>query len=101
MPKPTIPDPKHAPDKDEILADKKRAEDDVTLFKEMEHTASNLKDKTLKEQVLKTITQSETWASTPEGEQRQADYTVNLYKLLHDNPHVQGITWWDMSDKNS
>jgi len=24
-----------------------------------------------------------------------------LYKALYSNPHVQGITWWDLSDKNS
>jgi GH35 family endo-1,4-beta-xylanase len=24
-----------------------------------------------------------------------------VYRLLHNNAHVQGITWWDLSDKNS
>jgi GH35 family endo-1,4-beta-xylanase len=95
-----LADPKHAEEQAKIQAEPKRAEDDVTLFKEMKDAAAQLTDKTLKEQVLKELTNS-AWASTPEGEQRQADYTVNLYKLLHDNPHVQGITWWDMSDEKS
>jgi GH35 family endo-1,4-beta-xylanase len=38
------------------------------------------------------------WPSTPEGEGRQAEQTVQYYKTLFAHPLVQGITWWDSSD---
>jgi endo-1,4-beta-xylanase len=38
------------------------------------------------------------WPSTPEGEQRQAQEVVSLYKTLLAHPAVQAITWWDLSD---
>jgi endo-1,4-beta-xylanase len=41
------------------------------------------------------------WPSTADGEKRQAEYTEKLYKLLYSNKNVEGITWWDLSDKNS
>jgi endo-1,4-beta-xylanase len=39
------------------------------------------------------------WASTPEGEQRQADYVERFYTLLFSHPAVEAITWWDFSDR--
>ncbi len=38
------------------------------------------------------------WPTTPEGEQRQADYVVQFYTLLFSHPAVQAITWWDFED---
>lgn len=38
------------------------------------------------------------WPSTPEGEERQAQETVQHYKTLFEHPLVEGITWWDSSD---
>jgi endo-1,4-beta-xylanase len=38
------------------------------------------------------------WPTTPEGEQRQADYVERLYTLLFSHPAVQAITWWDLQD---
>jgi len=42
--------------------------------------------------------QVEHWPTTPEGESRQAEETVQHYKTLFSHPLVKGITWWDMSD---
>ena len=42
-----------------------------------------------------------TWPSTLDGEKEQAAYVDQLYKVLYSNPHVEGITWWDLTDKNS
>lgn len=39
------------------------------------------------------------WASTPEGEQRQADYVEHFYTVLFSHPAVEAITWWDLSDR--
>lgn len=39
------------------------------------------------------------WASTPDGEQRQADYVERFYTLLFSHPAVEAITWWDLSDR--
>jgi GH35 family endo-1,4-beta-xylanase len=39
------------------------------------------------------------WPSTPEGEQRQADYVERFYTLLFSHPAVEAITWWDFSDR--
>ena len=41
------------------------------------------------------------WASTPEGEMRQAWQTVEFYHVLFSHPAVKAITWWDFSDQNS
>lgn len=38
------------------------------------------------------------WSSTPEGEERQAEQTIQHYKTLFAHPLVEGITWWDASD---
>ena len=36
--------------------------------------------------------------STPEGEHLQAEYVINLYKILFSHPSVEAITWWNFSD---
>jgi GH35 family endo-1,4-beta-xylanase len=41
------------------------------------------------------------WASTPEGEQRQAEEVVRFYTVLFSHPAVQAITWWDFSDQGA
>jgi endo-1,4-beta-xylanase len=38
------------------------------------------------------------WDTTPEGEQRQAEYVANLYRVLFSHPAMAAITWWDFSD---
>jgi len=38
------------------------------------------------------------WPTTPEGEERQAEQTIQHYKTLFSHPLVEGITWWDSSD---
>ena len=38
------------------------------------------------------------WPTTPEGEERQAEQTIQHYKALFSHPLVEGITWWDYSD---
>jgi GH35 family endo-1,4-beta-xylanase len=38
------------------------------------------------------------WPTTPEGENRQAEETIQHYKTLFTHPLVEGITWWDLSD---
>jgi hypothetical protein len=41
----------------------------------------------------------ENWgATTPEGEDKQAEQTANFYTTLFAHPAVQAITWWDFSD---
>jgi hypothetical protein len=75
--------------------------EDITVEDHMLAEAKTLSDPSLRDKVTKEIESACTWADTPQGEIAQADYTENLYKLLHSNPHVQGITWWDLSDKNS
>ena len=42
--------------------------------------------------------QVEEWPTTPEGEDRQAEETIQHYTTLFAHPLVEGITWWDMSD---
>lgn len=39
------------------------------------------------------------WASTPEGEERQATQAVRFYKLIFSHPAVEGATWWQLSDR--
>jgi GH35 family endo-1,4-beta-xylanase len=41
------------------------------------------------------------WASTPEGEQRQAEQASRFYTVLFSHPAVEAITWWDFTDQNS
>jgi len=41
------------------------------------------------------------WASTPEGEQRQATETARFYTVLFSHPAVEAITWWDFSDQGA
>lgn len=38
------------------------------------------------------------WPTTPEGEERQAEESIQHYKTLFAHPLVEGITWWDSSD---
>ncbi|MBE3069918.1 MAG: endo-1,4-beta-xylanase [Planctomycetes bacterium] len=38
------------------------------------------------------------WASTPEGEKRQAEQVREFYRVLFSHPAVEAITWWDFSD---
>ena len=38
------------------------------------------------------------WPTTPEGEERQAEQTIQHYQTLFAHPLVEGITWWDSSD---
>jgi len=42
--------------------------------------------------------QVETWPSTPEGEERQANEIEEMYRLLFANPKVEAITTWDYKD---
>lgn len=41
------------------------------------------------------------WASTPEGERRQAKEVAQFYTILFSHPAVQAITWWDFSDQGA
>jgi len=41
------------------------------------------------------------WASTPEGEKRQAEEVVRFYTILYSHPAVEAITWWDLTDQNA
>src|SRR5204862_299680 len=41
---------------------------------------------------------SRAWPSTPEGEQRQAEYVEKFYTLLFSHPSVDGIGWWNFVD---
>lgn len=41
----------------------------------------------------------ENWgATTPEIEEKQADYVVKFYTTLFAHPAVQAVTWWDFAD---
>ncbi|MBN2129511.1 MAG: endo-1,4-beta-xylanase [Sedimentisphaerales bacterium] len=42
-----------------------------------------------------------TWATTPEGEQRQAQRVAEFYTVLFSHPAVEAITWWDFTDQNA
>ncbi len=42
--------------------------------------------------------QPESWPSTPEGEERQADELVRHYRSLVEHPSVQSITYWGITD---
>jgi endo-1,4-beta-xylanase len=39
------------------------------------------------------------WLSTTRGEADQADYVVQMYRVLFSNPNVASISWADLSDK--
>jgi GH35 family endo-1,4-beta-xylanase len=41
------------------------------------------------------------WAPTPEGERRQAEQVREFYTVLFSHPAVQGVTWWDFSDRGA
>ena len=41
------------------------------------------------------------WASTHEGEQRQAQEVAQFYTILFSHPAVKAITWWDFSDQGA
>ena len=44
----------------------------------------------------------ENWGATEADlETKQAEGTENFYKLLFSHPSVQGITWWDFSDRGA
>lgn len=38
------------------------------------------------------------WPSTPEGEKRQAEQVIEMYKTLFAHPLVQAVTGWDLCD---
>jgi len=38
------------------------------------------------------------WPSTPEGEKRQAEQAVELYRTLYSHPSVEAITWWGFEE---
>jgi endo-1,4-beta-xylanase len=41
------------------------------------------------------------WDSTPVGEKRQAEEVARFYTVLFSHPAVEGITWWDFSDRGA
>jgi GH35 family endo-1,4-beta-xylanase len=41
------------------------------------------------------------WATTPEGEKRQAEQVAEFYTILFSHPAVEAITWWDFSDQQA
>lgn len=41
------------------------------------------------------------WASTPEGEERQADELVRHYRTLLSHPAVEAITYWGITDRGA
>lgn len=40
------------------------------------------------------------WPTTPEGEERQARETIEMYSILFSHPMVQAVTTWDFDDDN-
>lgn len=42
-----------------------------------------------------------TWATTPDGERRQAERVTEFYTVLFSHPAVEAITWWDFTDQNA
>lgn len=38
------------------------------------------------------------WTTTPEGEQRQADYLRMIYPLIYSHPDTEGIVYWSFTD---
>ena len=45
--------------------------------------------------------QVESWPSTPEGEERQAEELVRHYRSLVGHPAVENITYWGITDRGS
>jgi endo-1,4-beta-xylanase len=43
--------------------------------------------------------QVESWPSTPEGEERQADEVERHYRTLMSHPSVEAMTYWGLSDR--
>lgn len=44
----------------------------------------------------------ENWgATTPELEEKQADFVTKFYTMLFGHPSVQALTWWDFSDNGA
>ena len=43
--------------------------------------------------------QVESWPSTPEGEERQADEVERHYRTLLSHPSVEAMTYWGLSDR--
>ncbi|MFD2795631.1 endo-1,4-beta-xylanase [Promicromonospora vindobonensis] len=43
--------------------------------------------------------QVESWPSTPEGEERQADEVERHYRTLVSHPSVEAMTYWGLSDR--
>jgi len=43
----------------------------------------------------------DSWPSTPEGEQRQADEIERLYRTLTGHPAVEAITYWGITDRGA
>ena len=43
----------------------------------------------------------DSWPSTPEGEQRQADEIERLYRALTGHPAVEAITYWGITDRGA
>jgi endo-1,4-beta-xylanase len=41
------------------------------------------------------------WASTPDGEARQARDVTDFYTILFSHPAVEAITWWDFCDQRA
>lgn len=41
------------------------------------------------------------WASTPDGEQLQAEEVERVYTELFSHPAVTAITWWDFADRGA
>lgn len=45
--------------------------------------------------------QVESWPSTPEGEERQAEELVRHYRSLVGHPAVENVTYWGITDRGS
>ncbi|RZU31627.1 endo-1,4-beta-xylanase [Blastococcus saxobsidens] len=45
--------------------------------------------------------QVDSWPSTPEGEERQADEVVRHYRTLLAHPSVQAVTYWGLTDRGA
>ncbi len=41
---------------------------------------------------------TDSWPSTPEGEELQARQAIEMYRTLFSHPLVKAITWWDFKD---
>lgn len=42
--------------------------------------------------------QTDVWASTPEGEERQMQQWEEMYRILFEHPLVEAVTGWDFAD---